>query len=179
MFSRSLTFFTLLAIASPVLAADSDSPLAQERGRTRPLIVIAPSSVDPTLVQLKKSLEEPENRKGFNERKMVLFTVVNMIGQRDGKHLDPQTTMALIRELKLGASTGTKVILVGKDGEKKLEEIGSADIKKIFTTIDAMPMTEKEATAAAPAEPEAAAAEKPGKPAKPAKPLPPPKPLED
>lgn len=34
--------------------------------------------------------------------------------------MDPQSTMALIRELKLGAGVGTKVILVGKDGEKRL-----------------------------------------------------------
>ena len=71
MFMRSLTLITALAFASQLLAADSDSPLNQDRGRARPLIVIAPSSVDPTLVRLKKALAEPDNRKAFDERNMV------------------------------------------------------------------------------------------------------------
>jgi hypothetical protein len=161
MFIRSLTIATLLATAGPLFAADSDMPLSQERGRARPLIIIAPSTVDPALVSLKKSLDDPANRQGFNERNMVLYTVVNTIGQRDGKNLDAQTTMALIRELKLGASTGTKVILVGKDGEKKLDQLGPVGIKEIFSVVDQLPAQEKEAAVAAPtvAEPEA----KPGK----------------
>ncbi|HEX8542100.1 MAG TPA: DUF4174 domain-containing protein [Pseudomonas sp.] len=175
MFIRSLTIATLLACAGPLFAAekagaDNDTPLGQERGRTRPLIIIAPSTVDPTLVSLKKALDEPENQKAFAERNMVLYTVVNTIGQRDGKNLDAQTTMALIRELKLGASTGTKVILVGKDGEKKIDKLGPVGPKEIFTTIDELPAEEKNFAAPAvsvPA-PEAkpAKAEKAGKTAK-------------
>ncbi|SDW70012.1 protein of unknown function [Pseudomonas syringae] len=167
MLIRSLTFATLLVAAGTALAADSDGPLAQERGKSRPLIIIAPSTLDPTLVSLKKALEEPANREAFVQRNMVLYTVVNTIGERDGKALDPQSTMALIRELKLGAGVKTRVILVGKDGEKKIEKSESIDPKEIFATIDQMPMREKEAAAPAPV-PEAkpAPAEKPGKPVK-------------
>ena len=146
MLIRSLTLATLLAFAGPLFAADDDSPLDMDKGRARPLIVIAPSTVDPTWVSLKKSLDEPANRKGFTERNMVLYTVLNMMGQRDGKDLGPQDTMALIRSLKLGAGAKTKVILVGKDGEKKLEQSDAVDLKEIFNTIDALPATEKEAT---------------------------------
>ena len=113
MLIRSLTLATLLAVAGPLFAADNDTPLAQERGKSRPLIVIAPSSIDPTLVNLKKSLDDPATKKAFQDRNMVLYTVVQLMGQRDGKDLDAQTTMALIRELKLGVSGETKVILVG------------------------------------------------------------------
>jgi len=151
MFIRSLTLATLLAVAGPLLAADSDAPLTQELGKSRPLIVIAPSTVDPTLVSLKKSLDEPANHQGFTERNMVLYTVVNTIGQREGKDLDPQSTMALIRALKLGASGQTKVILVGKDGEKKLEHSGPIELKEIFSTVDQLPVAEKEAVAPTPA----------------------------
>ena len=167
MLIRSLTLATLLVAAGSALAADSDSPLAQERGKSRPLIIIAPSTVDPTLVNLKKALDEPANREAFAQRNMVLFTVINTIGERNGKTLDAQSTMALIRELKLGAGAQTKVILVGKDGEKKFEKSGPIDPKEIFATIDQMPMREQEASAPPP-EPEAkpAPAEKPGKPAK-------------
>ncbi|MCF5827329.1 DUF4174 domain-containing protein, partial [Pseudomonas syringae] len=149
MLIRSLTLATLLVAAGTALAADSDGPLAQERGKSRPLIIIAPSTLDPTLISLKKALEEPANREAFVQRNMVLYTVVNTIGERDGKALDPQSTMALIRELKLGAGVKTRVILVGKDGEKKIEKSESVDPKEIFATIDQMPMREKEAAAPA------------------------------
>ena len=87
MLIRSLTLATLLAVAGPLFAADGDSPLDMDKGRSRPLIVIAPSTVDPTWVSLKKSLEEPDNKKGFTERNLVLYTVLNLMGQRDGKDL--------------------------------------------------------------------------------------------
>ncbi|MCI8212846.1 tyrosyl-trna synthetase [Pseudomonas sp. S25] len=169
MFIRSLTIATLLVSAGPLLAADSDSPLNQDRGKARPLIVIAPSSVDPTLVSLQNALKEPANQKAFTERDMVLYTVINTMGKRNGKDLDAQSTMALIRELKLGASTGTKVILVGKDGEKQLEQLGPIGVKDLFTKVDQLPAEEKAASAPAVAAPVPEAkpgAEKTGKPAK-------------
>jgi hypothetical protein len=177
MLIRSLTLATLLAIAGTSFAADGDSPLDMDKGRARPLIVIAPSTVDPTWVSLKKSLDEPANRKGFTDRNMVLYTVLNLMGQRDGKDLGPQDTAALIRSLKLGAGAKTKVILVGKDGEKKLEQSDAIKLEDVFSAVDQLPAAEKEftATVAAPvteAEPAAKGAKgtKPGKPAKPAKP---------
>ncbi|RON27636.1 MULTISPECIES: DUF4174 domain-containing protein [Pseudomonas] len=171
MLIRSLTLATLLAFVGPLFAADDDSPLVKDVGRARPLIVIAPSSVDPTWVSLKKSLDEPASRKGFTERNMVLYTVINTMGQRDGKDLDPQTTMALIRSLKLGAGAKSKIILVGKDGEKKLEK-DVVELKEIFSTIDELPAAEKEATVPLPAPVADIAPAKgaKGKPTKPAKP---------
>jgi hypothetical protein len=80
MLIRSLTLAILFAASSPVLAADGDSPLAQERGKSRPLVIIASSSVDPTLVSLKKTLNEPANHDAFVKRDMVLYTIVNTIG---------------------------------------------------------------------------------------------------
>jgi hypothetical protein len=171
MLIRSLTLATLLAFVGPLFAADDDSPLVKDVGRVRPLIVIAPSSVDPTWVSLKKSLDEPASRQGFTERNMVLYTVINTMGQRDGKDLDPQTTMALIRSLKLGAGAKSKIILVGKDGEKKLEK-DVVELKEIFSTVDQLPAAEKEATVPVPAPVAEVAPAKgaKGKPAKPAKP---------
>ncbi|WP_213881086.1 DUF4174 domain-containing protein [Pseudomonas sp. dw_358] len=150
MLSRFCTLTALLAaaVAAPVLAADSDSPLLKDRGQYRPLIVIARSSADPAITGVKKALEDPATNKAFKDRNMVLYTVAGTIGQRDGKYLDPQPTMAMIRELKLGASDAAWVVLVGKDGEKKLEDKGTVDLKKIFAAIDQMPMAEKQATPA-------------------------------
>lgn len=177
MFIRSLTLAALSAFAAPLFAADGDSPLAQDRGRARPLVIIAPSTVDPNLVQFRKALEEPANREGFSQRNLVLYTVINTIGQRDGKDLDPQATMALIRELKLGAGSRQLFVLVGKDGTKKLEQSEYLEPAKLFSTIDQMPGAEKDATAPAPtAAPTQEPAAKTGKPAKPSKA---PQPLDD
>ncbi|MGW7773879.1 DUF4174 domain-containing protein [Pseudomonas machongensis] len=186
MLVRSLTLATLLAVAAPLLAADSDAPLAKELGKARPLVVIAPSSADPTLRGLEEAMKDPATQAGFKERNLVLFSVAQMMGKREDKNLEQQTTMALIRELKLGASKGTKVILIGKDGERHvLKDDDSAekiDAQAVFKAVDELPAAEKatatpEPVAAAPAaEPKA---KETGKAAKPAKPAAPPKPLDD
>jgi len=152
MFLRSFSLALMVALSGPAFADDNDSPLAADRGQSRPLIVIANSSADPALVRLLAALKEPANEAAFKERNMVLYTVVNTIGQRNGKDLDPQSTMALIRALKLGASADAKVILVGKDGEKKLEHSGAIDPKELFSAVDEMPMREREASKPADAE---------------------------
>jgi hypothetical protein len=59
------------------------------------------------------------------------------------------------------------VILVGKDGEKKIEKSGAVDPREIFATIDQMPMREQEAAVPPPApESHPAPADKATKPAK-------------
>ncbi|MFK3818637.1 DUF4174 domain-containing protein [Pseudomonas sp. NPDC089407] len=183
MLVRSLTLAALVAVTAPVFAADSDGPLAKELGKARPLVVIAPSSADPTLRGLNKALEDPATQAKFKERSLVLYSVAQMMGKREDKNLEQQTTMALIRELRLGASKGTKVILVGKDGERHMlkddEENTALDPEVIFKAVDDLPASEKAVSAPEPvaAAPEAKA--KDSKPAKPAKPAAPPKPLED
>ena len=97
---------------------------------------------------------------------------------KDSKKLTPPETNALIRALKLGAGSGTKVILVGKDGEKKLEDEGAIELKDIFTAVDQLPASEKQLTATV-APPAEAVPATPGKHTKPAKPAAPPKPLDD
>ena len=177
MLVRSLTLATLLAVTSPLFAADSDAPLAKELGKARPLVIIAPST-----------LEDPAIQAAFKERSLVLYSVAKMVGKREDKNLEQQTTMALIRELKLGASAGTKVILVGKDGERHMLKDDATgepiDPQAILKAVDELPASEKAVTAPEPvaAAPEAKAKakdSKPAKPVKPAKPAAPPKPLED
>lgn len=186
MLARSLTFATLLAVAGPLWAATNDGPLAQELGRSRPLVVIAPSTADPTLKQLTEALNAPETQAGFKERSLVLFSVAGLVGKRDDKFLEQQATMALIRELKLGASKGTKVVLIGKDGQQHMlkdeQTTGVIDAQAVFKAVDELPASEK---AASTPEPVASTTEasskdaKAGKSAKPAAPAKPPKPLED
>jgi len=193
MLIRSLTLATLMAFTGPLLAADDINPLKQDLGKARPLVVVELDSGNDTLATLKKQLDEPATKQSFEERSMVFYTVkfgsIGAEGEKfakdpkDNKKLTPPETNALIRALKLGVGSGTKVILIGKDGEKKLEKTvppDSLDLKEFFSAIDQMPQAEKEL--AAPAEPEPvpaapAAAAKGTKPAKPGNKAP--KPLED
>lgn len=194
MLIRSLTLATLMAFTGPLLAADDINPLKQDLGKARPLVVVELDAGNDTLATLKKQLDEPATKQSFEERSMVFYTVkfgsIGAEGEKfakdpkdpkDNKKLTPPETNALIRALKLGAGSGTKVILVGKDGEKKLEKTvppDTLDLKEFFSAIDQMPMAEKEAAAAAEPEP---AAPPPAKGAKPAKhgSKPAPQPLDD
>ena len=178
MLIRSLMLATWVAVAAPALAAGDDNPLAMDRGKSRPLVVIARDSLDPTLIRLEQALKEPANQSAAKERNLVLYTLVGMTGKRDDKALDPQSTMALIRTLKLGAGSKIKVVLLGKDGEKKLEDEGAIELKDIFTAVDQLPASEKQLTATVAPAAEAVPAT-PGKHTKPAKPAAPPKPLDD
>ncbi|MBO0493747.1 DUF4174 domain-containing protein [Pseudomonas sp. Marseille-Q1929] len=179
MLIRSLTLATLMVFTGPLLAADDTNPLKQDVGKARPLVVVELDSGNATLTTLKKQLDEPANKQAFEERNMVFYTVkfgsIGAEGEKfakeakDNKKLTPPETNALIRALKLGAGSGTKVILVGKDGEKKLEKTvppDTLDLKEFFSTIDQMPMAEKETAAAAEPEPAAPAPAKGAKPAK-------------
>jgi hypothetical protein len=150
-------------------------------------VVVELDAGNDTLAKVKNQLDEPATKQSFEERSMVFYTVkfgsIGAEGEKfakdpkDSRKLTPPETNALIRALKLGAGSGTKVILVGKDGEKKLEKTvppDTLDLKAFFSAIDQMPMAEKEAAAPAEPEPAAAPAEKQGakagaKPGKPAK----------
>jgi hypothetical protein len=133
----------LIATAAGAMAAESDNPLAQERWKTRPLIVIATSAGDPVFKQLTSSLEEPRNREAFIERDMVLYTVIGDRGQRNGVPLSQDQTQALISALDERPEGEATVILVGKDGGKKIVQQGQIDPAAIFATIDKMPMRQR------------------------------------
>ncbi|MEB0204303.1 DUF4174 domain-containing protein [Pseudomonas sp. CCC3.1] len=171
MFIRLLILASVL-VTSIVQAVEVPSPLEQDRGKFRPLIIVTRTEADPTLANLKTALKDPANRQGFDERNMVLYTIAGITGKREGKDLEPQSTMSLIRGLKPGMIIDkAKVILIGKDGEKKLEDEGDVDLKKLFATIDALPASEKETQAQAEviAPDKTSASNKAAKPAKPTK----------
>ncbi|WP_321833204.1 DUF4174 domain-containing protein [Pseudomonas kulmbachensis] len=171
MFIRLLILASVL-VTGTVQAVEVPNPLEQDRGKFRPLVIVARADADPTLVTLKKALEDPATKQAFNEHNMVLYTIVGITGKRDGKDLEPQSTMSLIRGLKPGMIIDkAKVILIGKDGEKKVETVGDVDLNELFKTIDALPVAEKETQAPVAVETPAkgVAAGKSAKPVKPAK----------
>lgn len=136
-------FAALLLSALPLLAQASEDPLEAERWKTRPLIVLAASVDDPLLTRVQAALQEPANREAFVERDMVLYTVIGQQGQRNEQPLEAIATKRLLLALDAG-NARPQVILVGKDGGKKIQQGADADLQAIFRTIDRMPMRQNE-----------------------------------
>lgn len=134
---KAIGALLLSALALNALAADD--PLQAELWKTRPLILLADDASDPLLVRVREALAQPANREAFVERDMVLYTVVGKQGQRNDQPLDAIATKRLLLALDAG-NERPQIILVGKDGGKKIQEGVDADLQKIFATIDRMPM---------------------------------------
>lgn len=130
-------------ISGSLNAGELSNPLVVERWQTRPLIVIVPNAQDPMLVSLKRALQEPANREAFIEREMVLYTVVGGVGTRNDEPLGEPETAGLLKTLGVQNSGRGRVILVGKDGGKKLEQTGQVLPKDLFALIDKMPMRQR------------------------------------
>jgi hypothetical protein len=142
-FVKTGALIVLVILAGAGMAAERNNPLLQEQWKTRPLIVLASSTSDRVLNQLVTALQAPRNREAFIEREMVLYTVVGNQGQRNGQSLTPAQTMALVQALDVRLQGQTTIVLVGKDGGKKIVQQGYVDPADIFATIDKMPMRQR------------------------------------
>ncbi|KUM34117.1 DUF4174 domain-containing protein [Pseudomonas sp. EpS/L25] len=134
----SLATLLLMGMATTVQAADN--PLAAERWKTRPLILVAPTADDPQVSRLREELAQPANREAFAEREMVLYTVVGEAGSRNDEPLRPEQTRALLQALDARAGQPTTLYLVGKDGGIKVREEQGWSLEALFGTVDRMPM---------------------------------------
>lgn len=131
-----------LAVPLRALAADSN-PLADERWKTRPVVVVVPAAGDPLLQKVEAALRQTATREAFIDREMVLYTVVAGRGRRNDKALAPAQTRALLRALKLDAASAPTFVLVGKDGGVKMTEGPGVDLQAVFAEIDRMPMRQR------------------------------------
>ena len=135
---------TLLAGASLWVGAAEANPLVAEQWRTRPLVVVAPSARHPLLTGLQAQLRQASVRSAFQERDMVLFTVIGGQGRRDGQPLSAEQTGGLLQALNLTASSPATALLIGKDGSTKLTEQGNhLALASVFALIDTMPMRQR------------------------------------
>ncbi len=135
---------TLLAGASLWVGAAEANPLVAEQWRTRPLVVVAPSARHPLLTGLQAQLRQASVRSAFQERDMVLFTVIGGQGRRDGQPLSAEQTGGLLQALNLTASSPATALLIGKDGSTKLTEQGDhIALAAVFALIDTMPMRQR------------------------------------
>ena len=136
---------TLLAGASLWVGATEANPLLAEQWRTRPLVVVvAPSARHLLLTGLQAQLRQASVRGAFQERDMVLFTVIGGQGRRDGQALTAEHTGGLLQALNLTASSPATALLIGKDGSTKLTEQGDhLALASVFALIDTMPMRQR------------------------------------
>lgn len=130
----------LLIGVSMHAAAGDTNPLAAERWKTRPLVLVVPAPGDPVLTAMQTELSRDAMRAGFEEREMVLYTVAAGQGRRGERALSEGETRALLKVLGAGESHGASTYLVGKDGGVKLRERGGVTLERLFVLIDGMPM---------------------------------------
>ncbi|WP_420225375.1 DUF4174 domain-containing protein [Pigmentiphaga litoralis] len=132
------------AAAAPAgTPASEANPLMAERWNTRPLVIVAPSATDPTLVKMQDVLQTPANQAAFNERQMVLYVVVGDRARRNDAWLSAEQARAIRNALDVAADAPATVLLVGLDGGVKMREEGVIDARTLFGTIDQMPMRQQ------------------------------------
>ena len=133
----------LLVVPAVHAAPPTDNPLAAERWRTRPIVVVVPASDRALLRRVESALENTATREAFAERDMVVFSVEAGQGRRNGVALTGDQTHALLRALKLRPDGPPAFVLVGKDGDVKMVGGRSVDLDDVFTVIDRMPMRQR------------------------------------
>ena len=132
--------WSVLLAALPLVATPARAdPLAGERGRSRPLVLVAPDPSDASVAVLA----QPAASAALAERQVVVFTVLAGVGRREGRALAGPETAALLASLGLRADGPATTVLVGKDGGVKLRGAG-LPLAEILATIDAMPMRQRE-----------------------------------
>ncbi|WP_027348998.1 DUF4174 domain-containing protein [Halotalea alkalilenta] len=125
-------------LASSLTAAQDPAanPLLAERGHHRPLVMIAPQANDPDYRRLAIELDQPPNRTALEQRGMPLYTVIGGVGSRDGHPLTPYETAALMAALQSDGFGPLRVILIGRDGEPKMDIEGYLPSSQILDIAD-------------------------------------------
>ena len=129
-----------LAAASVPVAAPAQ-PLKSVQWQNRPLLIFAPSQSDAMLAKQRAIVRRA--RSGFLERDMIVVEIVGgSIQTTVGR--SPSTTASAIRR-HYGVGNGSfRVMLVGKDGGRKLSSRHVVSSGQLFGLIDSMPMRRDE-----------------------------------
>ncbi|GHC22135.1 hypothetical protein GCM10010082_12570 [Kushneria pakistanensis] len=114
------------------------NPLLTDKWQSRPLVMVTPSADNSDYERMRGIVETQRN--AFNDRDMVLYTVEDGAGMKEGERLTEAETGALLSSLGLNASGPLTTVLIGKDGGKKVQQEGFVDPRQLFDTVDNMPM---------------------------------------
>jgi len=116
------------------------SPLADHAWEHRPVIIFAPSPEDSTYDEQREVFEA--HRPGLDDRDIVIYRVFDDRAEGPKGPINERAADALRR--RFDPEDGFTVILVGKDTTKKLRRGDVLDADDLFSTIDAMPMRQRE-----------------------------------
>ena len=141
----ALAVIILAAGAALVPAAAAAAELGDYLWQRRPLLLFAPTQSDPRLVETVRRIEA--SRCDFTDRDMVLGVIVTEGSSTlDGQVLDTSQVRKLLSAFRIGVNTFS-VVLIGKDGGKKLRVAGVPDLAAIYAVIEGMPMRSSEISA--------------------------------
>jgi hypothetical protein len=121
------------------------TPLADLEGRSRGLVVSAPSVTDPALTKQNRWLEAA--RAGLRERDVV---VIRLVGNTVDAEPDLKLDARSLRETLHLSAARFGVALVGKDGSVAFQRSSPITMTSLFGAIDAMPMRRQEMRARKP-----------------------------
>lgn len=125
--------------STPASAADLDDFLWE----SRPLLVFAPTSSDPRLVETLNRIEA--TRCDFVGREMVAGVILaDGSGTFDGRPMETREPQRLADAYGVGRD-GFTVVLIGKDGGEKFRVDDVPDLQTFYAVVDGMPMRAREA----------------------------------
>ena len=141
---RRFALMLIVLVASTALGSGTAvaAELSDYRWERRPLLVFAPTTSDPRLVETLSRIEA--SRCDFVGRDMVIGLVVAEGNSTlDGHAIDVDASQQLVNQYAIGENAFS-VILIGKDGGEKLRVNEVPDLQQIYAVIDGMPMRSRE-----------------------------------
>ncbi len=136
-------FLCCLLLMPLKACADSslDGWLEQFLWTHRPVVLFTPSANNPTYQSQLQVLNA--HREGVRERDVVLIEVIGQdFVKLNGEAQLDLTSNRFRRHFAVGAEF--TFLLIGKDGTEKLRENSLVSVDTLFSTIDAMPMRQRE-----------------------------------
>ncbi|WP_158772691.1 DUF4174 domain-containing protein [Cobetia sp. L2A1] len=118
------------------------NPLLGETWNRRSLILVAPDEHDRDLQQQRDALDT--TRGDMQQRDMTTYTLMGTQGMHDGVPMSFEEVRALRDAMQLREGAPFTVILMGKDGGKKMQQEGFVSPDQIYQVIDNMPMRQRE-----------------------------------
>jgi len=129
-----------IAVISIISLLLMSNPLSPYKWENRVLLIFSESQEQIT-EQKKKWFVD---REGLNDRDLVIFEFNNRHGKSPDHVMLKAKQVNWFYEHYNSKNAEFKVVLIGKDGGVKLQTNEYLSTKKLFSTIDAMPMRQEE-----------------------------------
>lgn len=134
-------------VVTTTTAANVDpaaNPLLGETWNRRSLVLVAPDEQDRDLQRQRDELRA--TRGELQQRDVTLYSLMGTRGIHDGVPMSFEEVRALRDAMHLREGAPFTVILMGKDGGKKMQQEGFVSPDQIYQVIDNMPMRQRESS---------------------------------